>query len=282
MRGIGIASPETSASGNQLMRFLVTNDDGIDSPFLHALVNALRTAGHDLFIAAPKTEQSWIGCAKSRLRPVASALASRDFGCMAWVIDGTPSDCVSIALAHLLPPDQPIDAVLSGINVGRNASLGFILASGTIAGAWEGAVHGLPAIAFSQDLTHTQFEAYRASGHRISPDVRSTLDASAARAAQLAPDLVASTPPHRFLVHNVNFPYPCVHDTPMRRTVPARVIVPGLFGPADDDGTHRFIFKLGNDISPAEPLTDRSAIENGLISHTVLNYGVLGTPEGSA
>lgn len=259
------------------MKFLITNDDGIDSPFLHALVHALRDAGHELFIAAPKTEQSWIGCAKSRLRPVASAVSSRDFGCTAWVIDGTPSDCVSIALAHLLPADQRIDAVLSGINIGRNASLGFILASGTIAGAWEGAVHGLPAIAFSQDLTPAQFEAFRASGHRVDPDLLQSLNSSAARAAQLAPDLVASTPPRRFIVHNVNFPYPCSHDTPMRRTVPARVIVPGLFGPAADDGTHRFIFKLGDDISPAEPLTDRAAIESGLISHTVLNYGALGT-----
>jgi 5'-nucleotidase len=258
------------------MRLLLTNDDGIDSPFLHALVNALQAAGHDLFIAAPKTEQSWIGCAKSRLRPVASAISPRDFGCPAWVIDGTPSDCVSIALAHLLAPEASIDAVVSGINIGRNASLGFILASGTIAGAWEGAVHGLPALAFSQDLTSAQFEAFRASGHRADPDLQRTLDASATLAARLAPGLVAATPARRFIVHNVNFPYPCGLDTPLRRTVPARVVVPGLFGPAADDGTHRFIFKLGDDISPAEPLTDRAAIESGLISHTVLDYTALG------
>jgi len=258
------------------MRLLLTNDDGIDSPFLHALIHALQSAGHDLFIAAPKTEQSWIGCAKSRLRPVASAISPRDFGCPAWMIDGTPSDCVSIALAHLLPDNARIDAVVSGINIGRNASLGFILASGTIAGAWEGAIHGFPAIAFSQDLTAVQFDAFRASGHRVDPGFQPTLDASAARAAQLTPDLVAATPPRGFIVHNINFPYPCGHDTALRRTVPARVVVPGLFGPAADDGTHRFIFKLGEDISPAEPLTDRSALEGGLISHTVLDYSALG------
>lgn len=259
------------------MRLLLTNDDGIDSPFLHALTDALRAAGHDLFIAAPKTEQSWIGCAKSRLRPVAAAVSPRDFGCPAWTVDGTPSDCVSIALAHLLPRDVHIDAVVSGINIGRNASLGFILASGTIAGAWEGAVHGLPAIAFSQDLTAAQFEAYRASGHRADAVLQATLDISATRAAQLVPELVASTPTRGFIVHNVNFPSPCAADTPVRRTVPARVIVPGLFGPAADDGTHRFIFKLGDDISPAGPLTDRAAIESGLISHTILDYTALGT-----
>ena len=263
------------------MRLLLTNDDGIDSPFLHVLVSALQVAGHQLVIAAPKTEQSWIGCAKSRLRPVASAVSLRDFGCPAWSIDGTPSDCVSIALAHLLPADTPIDAVVSGINIGRNASLGFILASGTIAGAWEGAVHGLPAIAFSQDLTQEQFAAYRASGdgQHLDPDVRLTLEAVAVRAAQLTAELITATPARAFIVHNINFPYPCGPDTPVRRTVPARVIVPGLFGPAADDGSHRFIFKLGDDISPPEPLTDRYAIEHGLISHTVLDYSRLGTNE---
>ena len=64
--------------------------------------------------------------------------------CPTWTVDGTPSDCVNIALAHLLPPELKPDAVLSGINIGLNASLGFIIASGTIAGAWEGALHGLP------------------------------------------------------------------------------------------------------------------------------------------
>ena len=64
----------------------------------------------------------------------------------------------------------------------------------------------------------------------------------------------------------------------MRRTVPARVIVPALFSPAADDGTHRFVFSLGQDISPAEPLTDRAAIAAGDISHTILDYTRLGTP----
>ena len=258
------------------MNLLVTNDDGIDSPFLHALAAALLAGGHSLYVAAPLREQSWIGCAKSRLRPVAAAVAERDLGCHAWSIDGTPSDCVSIALAHLLPRDVRIDAVVSGINIGRNASLGFILASGTIAGAWEGAVHGLPAIAFSPDLTPAQFEAFRASGHRVDPAMQPTLAASAAHAARLVPALAGSTPPRSFTVHNVNFPSPCGPGTPLRRTVPAQVIVPGLFGPAADDGTHRFIFKLGDDVSPAGELTDRAAIENGFISHTVLDYGAIG------
>jgi 5'-nucleotidase len=77
-------------------------------------------------------------------------------------------------------------------------------------------------------------------------------------------------------VHNLNFPYPCRPDSTLRRTVPARVIVPGLFSPAQDDGTHRFVFQLGEDISPTEPLTDRAALAAGYISHTVLDYRKLG------
>src|SRR5882757_8476326 len=147
------------------MRLLITNDDGIDSAFLRELVAALRTAGHTLAVVAPKHEQSWIGAAKSRRRPVSSEVAERQFGCATWIVDGTPSDCVNIALAHLLPAAKfaAPEAVVSGINVGLNASLGFILASGTIAGAWEGALHGLPAIAFSQDLSVQTYDLLKQS-----------------------------------------------------------------------------------------------------------------------
>jgi 5'-nucleotidase len=262
------------------MNFLLTNDDGIASVFLHELVAALRLAGHELTVVAPKTEQSWVGCAKSRHRPVVSerADALHGFGCPTWIVDGTPSDCVNIALAHLLPGanlPRP-DAVVSGINVGLNASLAFILASGTIAGAWEGATHGLPAIALSQDLSFEAFDRLKHDGGVPDAGLLASLRASALHAARLIPALAAGTTPRSFAVHNLNFPFPCHAGSELRRTVPARVIVPGLFSPADDDGTHRFVFKLGADISPAQPLTDWAALAAGRISHTVLDYAKLG------
>ncbi|MEI7551133.1 MAG: 5'/3'-nucleotidase SurE [Verrucomicrobiota bacterium] len=260
------------------MRLLITNDDGIDSVFLHALVHALVRAGHALYVVAPKHEQSWVGAAKSRSRPVHATTADRGFGCPTWIVDGTPSDAVNIALDHLLPPGAPPDAVLSGINVGLNASLGFIIASGTIAGAWEGALHGLPALAFSQDLTEEIYNRLKDHGGRPDGDLQAALATSAHRAAQLTPELVAATPPRRFVVHNVNFPFPHRAGTTVQRTVPAQVIVPRLFSPAADDGTHRLIFRLGDDLSPASPLTDRAALAAGHISHTVLDYTRLGQP----
>jgi 5'-nucleotidase len=300
-------APAAAPCGHLRMKFLVTNDDGIASVFLHELVRALLADGHEVSVAAPKREQSWIGAAKSRHRPVTSeridcragvpdpAAEARNpagsgdpalqpepnynLGCPTWIVDGTPSDCVNIALAHLLPGAglaQP-DAVVSGINIGFNASLAFILASGTIGGAWEGAVHGLPGIAVSQDVNPEAFERLRATGGKADDALLAVLKISSRHAARLAASLAASTAPRSFTVHNLNFPASCAPETEVRHTVPARVIIPGLFSPAEDDGTHRFVFNRGEDISPVEPLTDRAAISAGFISHTILDYRKLGT-----
>ncbi len=256
------------------MKLLITNDDGISSVFLHELIFALKAAGHELFVVAPKHEQSWTGASKTRGRPVKSSVVDRGFGCPTWIVDGTPSDCVNIAIAHLLP--EKIEGVISGINVGFNCSLGFILASGTVAGAWEGALHGLPAIAVSQDVSENIY--YKLKDHDGQPDgaLLATLKASAAHAARLATVILPSTPPRSFIVHNLNFPDPCGSDTLVKKTVPAHFFVPGLFTPADAEGRHTLIWTQGEDVSPAKPLTDLKCIESGHISHTVLDYRKLG------
>jgi 5'-nucleotidase len=260
------------------MRLLVTNDDGIDSVFMHELVHALQRAGHHIFVVAPKHEQSWIGAAKSRNRPVHATRADRGFGCPTWIVDGTPSDGVNIALDHLLPAENRPEGVVSGINVGLNVSLGFIIASGTIAGAWEGALHGLPSIALSQDLTVETYDRLKENGGRPDAELHPTLRTSAERAAELAPEILSRTPPRSFIVHNVNFPYPHQGRPDVTRTVPAQVVVPKLFSPAADDGTHRLIFRHGEDLSPDGLVTDRIALAAGQISHTVLDYRALGHP----
>jgi len=259
------------------MRLLVTNDDGIDSVFLAELVHALLAAGHETYVVAPHREQSWVGAAKSRNRPVRSSVLTGRFPCPTWIVEGTPCDCVNIAIDHLLPV-RP-EAVLSGINLGLNVSLGFIIASGTVSGAWEGALHGLPAVACSQDVTVEVYDHLKESGGTPDAELSATLKISAAHAARLGPELALGTAAERFIVHNLNFPYPCRVDSPLRRTVPAQMMVPGLFSPQADDGTHRLIFRMGQDISPASPLTDRAALAAGAISHTVLDYTRLGVQD---
>jgi 5'-nucleotidase len=256
------------------MNLLVTNDDGINSPFLHELVYALQAAGHALSVVAPLTEQSWTGASKTRHRPVQSTRADQGFGCPTWTVDGTPSDCVNIALAHLLPV-RP-DAVVSGMNMGFNCTLGFVIASGTVAGAWEGALHGLPAMAVSQDIAEETYHALKERGGRPDAALLATLKVSAAHAARLAGELLPATPPRSFTVHNINLPHPCHPDTPVRRTVLSQFFVPGLFTPADAEGRHRLIWTQGEDVSPPEPLTDLKCLEAGCISHTVLDYRRLG------
>jgi 5'-nucleotidase len=258
------------------MNLLVTNDDGIDSHLLHELVRALLAAGHRPAVVAPEREQSWIGAAKSRHRPVPSRREDRGLGCPTWIVDGTPSDCVNIALAHLLPGDSGIEAVVSGINTGRNTSIGFILASGTIGGAWEGTLHGLPAIAFSQELTPPGFLALKQPGSAMTPEVAATIAATVGHAARLTGEILGQGPHRPFTVHNVNFPFPCRPDSPVRLTVPARVSATGMFGPAEEDGKHRFVNNHGEDLSPEGRLTDRAALAAGEISHTVLDYTKLG------
>jgi 5'-nucleotidase len=129
------------------MKLLVTNDDGIGSPFLHELIYALKAAGHELYVVAPVNEQSWTGASKTRNRHVKSAKADRGFGVPTWIVDGTPSDCVHVALTGLL--EHKPDLVLSGINNGANMG-DDTLYSGTVAAAMEGFLFGIPAIAFSQ------------------------------------------------------------------------------------------------------------------------------------
>ena len=256
------------------MRLLVTNDDGVTSPFLRALVVALKNAGHELQVVAPLKEQSWTSASKTRNRPVKSSACDHGFGCPTWTVDGTPSDCVNIAIAHLLP--VKVEGVVSGINVGFNCSLGFILASGTVAGAWEGALHGLPALAVSQNIPEEVY--YHLKEHGGQPDavLLATLQASAAHAARLAGELLPQTPARSFTIHNVNFPFPCRPDTSLQRTVPAQFFVPGLFSPANDDGTHRLIWTAGEDVSPTRQLSDLRCVESGSISHTVIDYRKLG------
>jgi 5'-nucleotidase len=257
------------------LRLLVTNDDGIASVFLHELVRALLGAGHDVCVVAPKVEQSWTSASKSRHRAVHSTAADFGLGCPTWVVDGTPSDSVNIAIEHLLP-SRP-EAVVSGINIGLNASLPFIMGSGTVAGACEGAFHGIPGVALSQSLPTDVYDALKEASGVVDAALLAQIRVSAIRAAELAPAFAAGTPAMSFIVHNLNFPFPCAPSAEVRRTVPARTILPGLFSPQARDGTHRLVFRMGEDHSPALPLTDKAALEAGFISHTVLDYSKLGS-----
>jgi len=119
------------------MRVLLTNDDGVHSPGLRALEEALSGLA-ELWVVAPDREQSGTSHAISLSRPLRMhEVAPRRFS-----VDGTPTDCVYLAMNHLLR-DRPPEVVFSGINHGANLA-DDVTYSGTVAGAEEGAILGVP------------------------------------------------------------------------------------------------------------------------------------------
>ncbi len=123
-------------------RILVTNDDGIHSEGLIALAEALQSIG-EVFVVAPATEQS----AKAHSLTVTQPLRIRKVDDFHYSVDGTPTDCVILALMKIMPDAMP-DIVVSGINFGANLG-DDVMYSGTVAGALEGCVFKLPSIAVS-------------------------------------------------------------------------------------------------------------------------------------
>ncbi|MBR1761449.1 MAG: 5'/3'-nucleotidase SurE [Schwartzia sp.] len=133
------------------MRILLTNDDGIGAPGLHALVGTL-AAEHEVYVAAPAAEQSGMAHALTVHRDieVCTCQAFGDKVVKAWSIDGTPTDCVKICMEALEQREIWPELVISGINKGANLGTD-VLYSGTVGGAMEGYMHGIPAIALSLD-----------------------------------------------------------------------------------------------------------------------------------
>jgi 5'-nucleotidase len=119
----------------------VTNDDGVHSEGIRILADALARLG-EVTIVAPIQEASAIGHALTLRRPLRIDTISE----RVYAIDGTPTDCVNIAITHILR-DKP-DLIVSGINKGWNLG-DDVTYSGTVSGALEGALLGIPSIAFS-------------------------------------------------------------------------------------------------------------------------------------
>jgi 5'-nucleotidase len=125
-------------------RVLLSNDDGIDAPGLKLLEEVVRPLVGELWIVAPEHEQSATSHSLTLRRP----LRIRHVSERKYAVDGTPTDAVLLGVTHILKESKP-DLVLSGINRGGNLGED-VHYSGTVAAAMEGALLGIPAIAFSQ------------------------------------------------------------------------------------------------------------------------------------
>jgi 5'-nucleotidase len=126
------------------LRILLCNDDGVHAPGLKTLEKIARQITDDIWVVAPEHEQSGVGHSLSLRRP----LRLREISPKRYAVDGTPTDCIVLALKHLMLDHRP-DLVLSGVNNGGNLGED-VTYSGTVAAAMEATLLGVPAIAFSQ------------------------------------------------------------------------------------------------------------------------------------
>jgi 5'-nucleotidase len=131
-----------------MVRILVTNDDGITAPGLQALAEAMTTFG-EVDIAAPATNQSASGHKKTLFTAIPIQESRLANGMPALAVTGSPADCIAVSAMGLRP--FPPDIIVSGINRGENLSQD-ITYSGTVTAALEGAIHAVPAVAFSLSM----------------------------------------------------------------------------------------------------------------------------------
>ncbi len=177
------------------MRILLSNDDGIDSVGMAALVEALSPV-HTLVVAAPAAEQSAMAHAITVRRYIEVEPGERFIaaGIEAWKIHGTPADCVKLYLEAMAAPETMPEMVISGINKGANLGSD-VLYSGTVGAAVEGYMHGLSAVAVSLD---------------IDSDLR--YEQVAALLRDYLPELMKQAP--RPFLFNINFPRRLRNDEP--------------------------------------------------------------------
>lgn len=168
------------------MKVLVSNDDGIFSPGIHALARAMLAVADEVIVVAPDVEQSASGHSITIRHPLRYRRTELDElpDTVCYRVDGTPADCIVLGVHNEGRPD----VVVSGINLGSN--LGFdVTHSGTVAAAIEGTTMGIPSIAVSIRTGEGKLDFSHAARY----------------AAKLARNVHATGLPHRTFL-NVNFP----------------------------------------------------------------------------
>jgi 5'-nucleotidase len=225
-------------------RILVTNDDGVHAEGIRALAEAVAHLG-DVTVVAPIQEASAIGHALTLRRP----LRIEAIGPEVFAIDGTPTDCVNIAITHILK-GKP-DLILSGINKGWNLG-DDVTYSGTVSGALEGALLLIPSIAISTERVKDEAE--------FGPS---------ARAAATVAEAVLERGMPKFTLLNINVP--AGENKGFRVTVQARrnhvTVVSERMDPR-----HRPYYWIEEGLNEWEPhdRSDYQAVRDGFISITPL------------
>ena len=227
-----------------MARILVTNDDGVHSEGIHALAEALKRLGA-VTVVAPHTEASAIGHALTLRRPLRVERLRTDV----YEVDGTPTDCVNVAIARIL--DAPPDLVVSGINKGYNLG-DDVTYSGTVAGAMEAALLGIPGIAVSLERASDSYD----------------FEPAASAAAQIAEQVLSRGLSSRTFV-NINVP--AGQPLGFRATVQARRNhITVVDERTDPRGRPYYWIEEGQNDWEVNDRSDYAAVRSGYVSVTPL------------
>lgn len=243
-------------------KILLTNDDGLSSPGLTTLAyELLRTGRYELRVVAPEKEQSGVGhCITIHWPLFAEKVTLPDpvSAVPAYRVAGTPADCVKLAITNLFPDFVP-DMVISGINRGPNVGMN-VFYSGTVGGAMEASMNGLPALAVSLDIPKNGLWHFGLASELCVPIVDAAID--------------IGLPPWSVL--NVNIP-----NRPQSEIKGTKLTSQGKSGfkefyieEKSDDGRRRFRLEGEMAYRDTDPLIDAVAIRDGWVSVTPLGLSV--------
>ena len=234
------------------LRILITNDDGIYSPGIFALWEAMKEVGETTVIA-PANEQSSVGHALTLLKPLRVEKINRSDGFKGFSVSGTPADCAKIAIRSLM--DKKPDILISGINSGANLGNNIIY-SVTVSAAMEGTILGIPSIAIS--LNSFKYDEFRGSKEA---------------AIKIVHFVNKNTLPIGTLL-NVNIPYCCPEDIKgIRVTRQGGLYYQDDFDVRTDPRGKNYYWLKGKIIdTDQENYSDSKAIRDGYVSITPIHY----------
>lgn len=233
-------------------RILISNDDGINAPGLKILEKIAAQFSDDVWVVAPEDEQSGAGHSLTLTKP----LRIRKMAEKRWAVSGTPTDCVMMAVNHIMKDSLPT-LILSGVNRGGNLAED-VTYSGTVSVAMEGTLAGIPSVAMSQC---------------IRPEQRTKWETAEQFAPEVLKSLLENGWPKDVLM-NVNFPafvpqeIKGIHVTEQGRR---EMLGNNIEERRDPRGFRYYWFGLGREVGVPGHETDIKSVREKYISVTPLH-----------
>ena len=251
-------------SGPDTPWILVTNDDGIESPALVPLLTELASVA-PVRALVPARERSWSSKTMSRFESLAVTEVQVGGGLTVMTASGSPADCANLGIFSLWP--TPPSLVVSGINMGANAGLSFLLSSGTVGAAMEGVLSGIPAVASSVKLRNADYRRWTARANL--DDLNGLWRNAAIVSCEIAAEVLSGGLPDGASMLSVNMPSDTRPETP-RRFAGVTPTTYGAFYARTDGGCYE------HELTGLQVLEDEdgdmAAIERGEVAITPLQF----------